>query len=121
MVAMLVAAVMAVCASVMVVAKDNPMGVADKQTLNLYEPTVIAGTLVPASSYTVTHEMQGQTHIMVFKQIGGKIEVKATCNLVPLNAKATRSEQRFTQNAKNQKVLVEMTFKGDTATHVLEQ
>ena len=122
MVATLVAALMMMlCVSVMLVAKDNPMGVAEKQTLKLYDPTVIGGTLVPAGSYTVTHEMQGQTHIMIFKQVGGQVEVKATCTLVPLNAKATRTEQRFAENAKNQKVLVEMTFKGDTAKHVLEQ
>jgi hypothetical protein len=122
MVATLVAALMmTLCVSVMLAAKDNPMGVAAKQTLRLSDPTVIGGTLVPAGNYTVTHEMQGQTHIMVFKQDGGKVEVKATCTLVPLTAKATRSEQRFAENAKNQKVLVEMTFKGDAAKHVLGQ
>ncbi len=123
MVATLVAALMmTLCLSVMLAAKDNPMGIAEKQTLVLNDPTVIAGTLVPAGTYTVTHQMQGQTHIMVFKQQGGKrVEVKATCTLVPLTAKATQSEQRFEQNAKDQKVLVEMTFKGDTAKHVLAQ
>jgi len=121
-VATLVAALtMMLCVSVMLVAKDNPMGVAAKQTLRLYDPTVIGGTLVPAGNYTVTHEMQGQTHIMVFKLENGKVEVKATCTLVPLTTKATRNEQRFEENAKNQKVLVEMTFKGDAAKHVLSQ
>ena len=123
MVVTLVAALMVtVCLSAIVAAKDNPMGIAEKQTLVLYDPTVIAGTLVPAGTYAVTHEMQGPTHIMIFKQQGGqRVEVKATCTLVPLNAKAKQSEQRFTENAKNQKVLIEMTFKGDTAKHVLEQ
>ena len=119
-VATLVAAMMmTLCVSVMLAAKDNPMGVAPKQTLTLYGPTVVGGILLPAGDYTVTHEMQGQTHVMIFKQIGGKVEVKTTCTLVPLNAKAQRSEQRFTENAKNQRVLVEMTFRGDTAKHVL--
>ncbi len=103
-----------------IAAKDNPMGIATKQTINFTEPTVVAGNLLPAGSYNVTHEMQGQTHIMIFKQIGGIAEAKATCTLVPLNAKATRSEQRFKENAKNQRVLVEMTFYGDKATHVIE-
>ena len=76
--------------------------------------------MLPAGDYNVTHEMQGQTHIMIFKQIDGNAEVKAKCTLVPLTAKATRSEQHFKQNAKNQRVLVEMTFAGDKATHVLE-
>ena len=115
------ALMMTLCVSVMLAAKDNPMGVAPKYTLTLYGPTVVGGTLLPAGDYTVTHEMQGETHIMIFKQVGGKAEVKTTCTLVPLNAKAQRTEQRFTENAQNQKVLVEMTFRGDTAKHVLEQ
>jgi hypothetical protein len=76
--------------------------------------------LLPAGDYNVTHEMQGQTHIMIFKQKGGTAEAKAKCTLTPLATKATRSEQRFTENAKNQRVLVQMTFSGDQATHVLE-
>jgi len=107
--------------SVTLVAKDNPMGVAPKQTLTLYSPAIVGGTLLPAGNYTVTHEMQGQTHIMIFKQVDGKVEVKTTCTLVPLTEKATRTEQRYAENANNQKVLVEMVFKGDTAKHVLAQ
>ncbi len=46
MVATLVAALMmTLCLSVMLAAKDNPMGIAEKQTLVLNDPTVIAGTL----------------------------------------------------------------------------
>jgi len=105
----------------MLAAKDNPMGIAPKQSLTLYGPTVIGGTLVPAGNYTVTHEMQGQTHIMIFKQVSGKVEVKTTCTLVPLTAKAQRTEQKFVENGKKQNVLVEMTFRGDTAKHVLAQ
>jgi len=47
------------------------MGIAEKQTLTFYGPTVVGGTLLPAGDYTVTHEMQGQTHLMIFKQVGG--------------------------------------------------
>ncbi len=101
-------------------AKDNPMGIATKQTINFTEPTVVAGSLLPAGDYNITHEMQGQTHIMIFKQINGNAEAKAKCTLVPLTAKAQRTEQTYKQNAKNQRVLVEMTFYGDKATHVLE-
>ena len=62
--------------------------------------------------------MQGTEHIMIFKQIGGKAEAKAKCNLVPLTEKAKTTEQRYTENAKNERVLVEMTFRGDTSKHV---
>ncbi len=102
-------------------AKDDSMGVAARQTITFNSPTVVAGTLLPAGQYNVTHEMTGQTHVMIFKQIGGKAEAKANCNLVPLKAKAQQTEQVYKQNAKNERVLQEMTFEGDKATHVLVQ
>jgi hypothetical protein len=101
-------------------AKDNPMGIAEKQTISFTVPTVVGGTLLPAGNYNVTHEMKGQTHVMIFQQIGGKkAEAKANCNLVPLKAKAEQTEQVTITNAKNERVLEEMTFAGDKATHVL--
>ena len=101
-------------------AKTNSMGIAEKQTITFSEPTIVAGTLLPAGEYKVTHEMQGQNHMMIFNQIGGKAEAKAKCTLVPLSKTATQSEQQYNQNAKNQRVLIEMTFYGDKASHVLE-
>ena len=116
----LIAAVMVLGAATMLVAKDYPMGIAPKQEITFTAPTLVGGNLLPAGDYTVLHEKQGATHIMIFKQVGGKAEVKAKCNLVPLTAKARTTEQRYNENAKNQRVLVEMTFKGDSAKHVLE-
>jgi hypothetical protein len=114
-------AVLALGTTVLLTATDNSMaGVALKQQITFTGPTEIGGTLVPAGEYSVLHEMQGTNHIMIFKQIGGKAEAKAKCNLVPLNEKAKTTEQRYTENAKNEYVLVEMTFRGDTSKHVLE-
>jgi hypothetical protein len=112
--------VVLLCGTMLLQATDNPMGIAPKQTLNFTQPTVVGGSLLPAGEYKVTHEMQGQTHIMNFQQVGGKAKASSKCNLVPLTEKATKSEQRFTDNATNERVLVQMTFKGDKATHVLE-
>ena len=114
-------AVLVLGAATLLSATDNSMaGVALKQEITFTGPTVIGGTLVPAGDYKVSHEMQGATHIMIFKQIGGKGEAKAKCNLVPLTGKSKTTEQRYTENAKNERVLVEMTFRGDTSKHVLE-
>ena len=108
-------------AATLVAAKDNPMGIAQKQEISFTAPTLVGGSLLPAGDYKVLHEMQGTTHIMVFKQINGKAEAKAKCNPVPLNEKAKTTEQRYNENAKNERVLIEMTFRGDTSKHVLEQ
>lgn len=119
--AILIATIVVLGAATVLSASDNPMGIAPKQEITFNAPTVVGGTLLPAGDYKVTHEMQGTTHIMVFKQIGGKAEVKAKCSLVPLNEKAKTTEQRYTENAKNEHVLTEMQFRGDTAKHVLVQ
>jgi len=115
-------AVVTVLVCTPLLAKDNSMGIADKpQTITFTAPTVVGGTLLPAGDYNVTHQMKGQTHVMTFKKIGGKAEATANCNLVPLKAKAERSQQSYTTNAKNERVLQDMTFAGDKATHVLTQ
>lgn len=121
MFAMFAAAILVLGATTLLAAKDNPLGIAPKQEITFTAPTVVGGSLLPAGDYNVLHEMQGTTHIMIFKQIHGKAEAKSKCNLVPLTEKAKRTEQRYTENAKNERVLNEMTFKGDSATHVLEQ
>ncbi len=107
-------------ATTLLAAKDYPMGVAPKQEISFTAPTMVGGSLLPAGDYNVLHTMQGTEHVMVFKQIGGKAEAKAKCNLVPLSGKSKTTEQRYNENAKNQRVLIEMTFKGDSSKHVLE-
>ncbi|MGB7555419.1 MAG: hypothetical protein WBM04_13685 [Candidatus Korobacteraceae bacterium] len=113
--------VVLLCHAVLLPARDNPMGIKDKQDITLSAPTLVGGTVLPAGDYKVTHEMQGQTHIMIFKQSHGTAEVKTKCTLVPLNEKAQDTRQLYETNAKNEKVLMEMIFRGDTAKHVLEQ
>ena len=116
-----VLAVVTVFACTAMLAKSNSMGIADKQNITFTAPTVVGGTLLPAGEYNVIHQMNGQTHVMIFKQVNGKAEAKANCNLVPLKSKAERNEQEYTTNAKNERVLQQMTFAGDKATHVLVQ
>jgi hypothetical protein len=114
-------ALIVVLAGMTVLAKDNTMGVAEKQTIQFTAPTLVGGTLLPAGTYNVTHQMAGQTHVMIFKQTGGTAQAKANCTLLPLKAKAERTEKTFTTNGKNERVLTAMTFEGDKATHVLTQ
>lgn len=116
----LFAAILVLGATTLLAAKDYPMGIAPKQEITFTAPTVVGGSLLPAGDYTVLHEMQGTTHIMIFKQINGKAEAKSKCNLVPLTAKAKTTQQRYEENSKSERVLVEMVFKGDSARHVLE-
>jgi hypothetical protein len=121
MFAVLMAGILVIGATTLLAAKDYPMGVAPKQAITLAAPTVVGGTLLPAGDYKVIHEMQGTEHIMIFRSADGKTEVKAKCSLVPLSEKAKTTETRYTENAKSERVLVEITFRGETSKHVLEQ
>jgi len=116
----LLAALLVIGAATLFAANDSMTGVALKQEIQFTAPTLVGGTLLPTGEYKVLHEMQGTEHIMIFKQMNGKAEAKAKCNLVPLNEKAKTTEQRYTENAKNERVLLEMTFRGDTSKHVLQ-
>lgn len=102
----------------------NMPKIAERQTVTFSKPMMLGTNELPAGSYSILHQMEGDTHFMIFKQTdvakAKAIEVKVKCNLVPLTAKATRNEQRYTTNAKNQNVLSELIFKGDEAKHVFE-
>jgi hypothetical protein len=115
-VVMIAALILSRAASVL--ASENPIGIAPQQEITFTAPTIVGGNLLPARNCKVLHEMQGTTHIMIFKQRGGKTEAKAKGNLVPLDAKATRTRAALHEKRKNQRVLVEMTFRGDTTKHV---
>ena len=119
MVATIAAVLLVTCTTMM--ASTNAMGIADRQTITFSAPTLIGSTLLPAGHYNVTHQMNGQTHVMIFKSSDGKLEAKSNCNLVPLKAKAQKTSQRYSTNAKDEHVLLEITFEGDKASHLLVQ
>jgi hypothetical protein len=117
-------ALVALCvlgASLLLRAGQNKMGVADTRQLKFENPMRIGNTLLPAGEYKVLHTMEGDNHIMVFKQLNAKktpVEARVKCSLVPLTAKADQTQQIFVINAAKERVLHELIFRGDTAKHV---
>jgi hypothetical protein len=101
-------------------AGENQLGLADTYRVSFTEPVRVADTLLPKGDYEIRHTMQGQEHIMAFRQLGTRkpVEIKAKCTLVPLTEKAAASEKIYSVNAANERVLRELTFKGDKAKHV---
>jgi len=106
--------------SLLAAATQNKFGVADSRNLTLTAPTLVGDVLLPAGDYKISHTMEGENHIMVFKQLNSKkpAEARVKCLLVPLAQKATRDEVGYGFNAANQRTLHSMVFKGDTAQHV---
>jgi hypothetical protein len=120
---MTLVALCVLCASVLLNAGENKMGVADSRQLKFETPMRIGTTLLPAGDYKVLHTMEGTEHIMVFKQLHAKenpLEIRVKCSLVPLAAKADQTQQIFVINAAKERVLHELVFRGDTAKHVFQ-
>jgi hypothetical protein len=115
--------VIAVCVlllSVCALAGQNSTGISDLYRVNFTDKVRVADTLLPAGNYEIRHVMEGENHIMVFRQVGVRkpIEVRAKCTLVPLPEKAADSQKIYELNAANERVLHELIFKGDHAKHV---
>jgi hypothetical protein len=106
--------------SMVAVAGQNQLGVADTYRVSFTEKVWVADTVLPQGNYEIRHVMEGQNHIMVFRQLGTKkpVEVRAKCTLVPLEANATDTQKIYILNAANERVLRELVFKGDKAKHV---
>jgi hypothetical protein len=98
----------------------NQYGVAEVYKIAFSEKVRVADTVLPAGDYEIRHTMEGSSHVMVFRQVGGKkpVEVRVPCTLVPLQAKAENTQKIFELNAANERVLRELVFRGDKAKHV---
>jgi len=115
--------VIAICVLGFVVlagASQNQFGVADSRSISFATPTRVGNVLLPTGDYQVVHTMEGQDHVMVFKQLHSSkpAQARVKCQLVPLTARAGRTEQTYEVNAANERVLHALIFKGDSAQHV---
>ncbi len=98
----------------------NQYGVADSRQVTFDNPMRVGDVLLPSGEYQVLHTMEGETHVMVFKQQRTKkpFEAKVKCQLVPLAEKADQTAKTYIVNAANERVLQTLVFRGDTAKHV---
>lgn len=101
-------------------AGSNKFGVADTQKITFIDPIRIGDTLLPQGNYSIQHQMEGNEHLMLFKQLGvaKPAQVQVKCTLVPLATKADQTQKIYVVNASNERVLRELIFRGDTAKHV---
>lgn len=97
----------------------NQFGVADIQKVTFNDPMKIGDVVLPKGEYKVVHAMEGENHIMLFTQqrVSNPAQARVKCQLVKLASKAERTQLLYTQDGNN-KILQEITFRGDTAKHV---
>ncbi|HKT90220.1 MAG TPA: hypothetical protein VJQ59_17375 [Candidatus Sulfotelmatobacter sp.] len=105
----------------MAVAGENKLGIREVNHVTFDEAVHIGSAVLPAGEYVVRHTMEGEDHIMVFRQNHSKQEFKVKCTLVPLQKKAEKDQRVYEVKANNERVLQELEFRGDTAKHVFQQ
>ena len=117
---MLVIPICALFLGVLALAGQNQLGISDVYRVSFPEKVRVADALLPSGDYEVRHVMESGNHIMVFRQLRVRkpMEVRAKCTLVPLPEKAAENQKIYEVNAANERVLHELTFKGDRAKHV---
>ncbi len=106
--------------SLLLSAGQNQFGVMDTRQITFDSPMRVGDVVLPSGEYQVLHTMQGDTHVMEFKQLRTKkpAEAKIKCQLVALNTKADKTEKTYILNASNERVLQTLVFRGDKAKHV---
>jgi hypothetical protein len=102
-----------------VVAAANKYGIADRREIALDQPAWVGNVLLPAGNYEVRHVMEGETHILVFRQMNVKrpLEARVKCTLTSVAKPIEQTQMGFKLNATNERVLNWLAFKGDRAEH----
>ena len=113
------AGICVLCLSLVASAGQNKFGVADNRNLTFTTATRVGNSLLPEGDYRISHVMEGENHIMVFKQIntGNPVEVRVKCQLVPLEKRAEQTQTQYVLNSDNERVLRSVIFRGDSAEH----
>ena len=97
-------------------AEGSKYGIAEKRQVNFSDPVRVGDVLLPAGDYEVRHSMEGENHIMVFKQLGGKkTAASVRCNLIPVDTPVARTAVGFSVNSAGEYVLRRLAFQGDRA------
>lgn len=104
-------------------AAENQGMVAASRRVAFDTPTRVGEVVLPAGEYEVRHSMEGQNHIMTFRQMhaarGAKpVEARVKCTLLPLPEKARSTRMFLNAAGPNEKILVQLIFEGDSAKHV---
>jgi hypothetical protein len=101
-------------------ARQNKYGVADTREITFSEIVKVGDTLLPKGQYKVQHSMEGESHVMQFNQlhVSKPATARVKCQLEPLKEKARSTQIIYVHDDRNDHVLQELVFAGDTAKHV---
>ncbi len=100
------------------VATDPPA--AKPREVTFFDPVQIAGIAFPPDTYRITELAEGQDHVLVFASTTSRKrrEYKVKCQVKPLPARSTYSEQRFVEDSAGNRTITSLVFEGDDVEYV---
>jgi hypothetical protein len=101
-----------------------------KGVISFSRPVRVGGTLLQPGDYQIQHVMDGQGHVVVFRELEtlqpeypypfpGKEVARATCRVEPLEKKVGNSGVRLGVNAAGEKFVEEVYIHGERLGHLL--
>ena len=106
-----------ISATTLLVAQQN-FGVNRTKKLTLRDQVRIGSQILPPGQYQVKHVMNGENHLMLFKNDRQEFRVNCTMSALPQKARDTRL--LFSERPDG-RVLTGLIFEGDTFQHEFAQ
>ncbi len=97
---------------------EQPAG--KPREVTFFDPVEIAGISFPPDTYRITEVMEEQDHVLVFVSTRAKKprERRVKCQVKPLPARSTYSEQRFVEDSAGKRTITSLVFEGDDVEYV---
>ncbi|MBZ5511380.1 MAG: hypothetical protein LAN70_09450 [Acidobacteriia bacterium] len=86
-------------------------------SITFYNSTKVGTTMLPAGTYKAQQLVDGDNHVLVFKDAGNKERARVNCTIEQLDNKAAETEYDTTKNDAGEKVLQSVVFGGDRYKH----
>jgi hypothetical protein len=106
-----------IAATTLLLAQQN-FGVNRTKKLTLHDQVRIGSQVLPPGQYKIKHVMDGENHLMLFKNDRQEFRVNCTMSTLPQKAHDTRL--MFSEGPSG-RVLTGLIFEGDTFQHEFAQ
>ena len=86
-------------------------------SITLYDSTKVGTTMLPRGTYKAQHLVDGDNHVLVFKDEGNKEKARVNCTIEKLGSKSADTEYYTDKNDAGENVLQSVVFAGDRYKH----
>ena len=86
-------------------------------SITFFGSTKVGTTMLPAGDYKAQHLVDGDNHVLVFKDTDNKERARVNCTIEQLGSKADKTAYETDKNDAGEKVFQSVVFGGDRYKH----